>query len=747
MRISQRRWAAARVGAWSFGLVALVLNLSPARADNPAAEGQCITVRSPLGSEEVNRLREVSTSVLDRAKDRANIKLIYDFNPDNKPATTAEFGPCNELAEFLLNLRGVTTVAFVHGEVARHFVLPVLACKELVLSVDARLGPVVLDADPPLTETKLQGYKDVIKGRSLCPALVLKLLDRDMEVLQASRKGAVWYIDAREPAEERQRQGIVVSNPVPVLGRGSASFSTKQAQTFGLCQRSMETRQEVARAYDLPPTSLREDSLIGQNPVAWCFTVSGPVTPALAESLQRHIKRAVGNPDGHANLIVLQLGCAGGDPGVAQHLAEFLHELKDDRGELGIKTVAYLPGQARGTAALLALGCSEIVMKKNEADLGDLSLLAGPGAGAVQPGDAENEKDDGLLLQEVKKLAEDQGYPTVLVRAMVYPSVAVHEVVSRKGQSRWALVNDAQLRADQESKDPEWTEVRQIKPGSPDGKPLVLTADMAAEVRLARYVVDDLPSLYSKYGVKEGQVHTGGADWLDDMAYVLRLPAMSIFLVMLGITCLILELKIPGIGLPGVVAAVCFVLFFWAHAYGGHWGITALAIMLFLLGLVLIGVEIFVMPGVAVVGISGALLIVASLTLVTLEKWPQTSHEWLDLGGTMATFAGCLIGSVIAALVLAWYLPNIPYVNRLILKPPGEVDEEAVEESALLSHAPDLAPLLGAIGVAATPLRPAGKVRFGDEFVDVVAEGSYVPPGARVQVIEIEGYRVVVKEV
>ena len=57
------------------------------------------------------------------------------------------------------------------------------------------------------------------------------------------------------------------------------------------------------------------------------------------------------------------------------------------------------------------------------------------------------------------------------------------------------------------------------------------------------------------------------------------------------------------------------------------------------------------------------------------------------------------------------------------------------------------AALLGAIGVAATPLRPAGKVQFGDQFVDVVAEGSYVVPGTRVQVIEIEGNRVVVKEV
>jgi len=60
---------------------------------------------------------------------------------------------------------------------------------------------------------------------------------------------------------------------------------------------------------------------------------------------------------------------------------------------------------------------------------------------------------------------------------------------------------------------------------------------------------------------------------------------------------------------------------------------------------------------------------------------------------------------------------------------------------------PETAALLGAIGVAATPLRPAGKVKFGDEYIDVVAEGAYVDPGTRVQVVEIEGNRIVVKEV
>jgi membrane-bound ClpP family serine protease len=200
----------------------------------------------------------------------------------------------------------------------------------------------------------------------------------------------------------------------------------------------------------------------------------------------------------------------------------------------------------------------------------------------------------------------------------------------------------------------------------------------------------------------------------------------------------------PGLGLPGVIAALCFVLFFWAHAHDA--GITLLAVLLFVLGLVLIGLEVFMLPGSAVFGISGAVLVLASLTLVTIDRWPQTTHEWVGLGSTVASFGFSLLGAVVAALVLAWYLPHIPYVNRLILKPPGEAAEEGLAEPPATAH-PDMSALLGAIGVAATPLRPAGKVKFGDDYIDVVAEGSYVPPGARVQVIEIEGYRIVVKEV
>jgi membrane-bound serine protease (ClpP class) len=110
-----------------------------------------------------------------------------------------------------------------------------------------------------------------------------------------------------------------------------------------------------------------------------------------------------------------------------------------------------------------------------------------------------------------------------------------------------------------------------------------------------------------------------------------------------------------------------------------------------------------------------------------------------------------LVGALVVALLLARSLPRLPYANRLVLQPPGEataiLEEAGLEDAASAGPTPAALALLGAIGQAVTPLRPAGIARFGDDFVDVVAESSYVEAGTRVRVVEVEGNRIAVKEV
>jgi hypothetical protein len=112
------------------------------------------------------------------------------------------------------------------------------------------------------------------------------------------------------------------------------------------------------------------------------------------------------------------------------------------------------------------------------------------------------------------------------------------------------------------------------------------------------------------------------------------------------------------------------------------------------------------------------------------------------LGYRMVTYFGGVMGSVGLAFVIARFLPNVPYANRMVLMAPGDGPN-----TAALPGVAEAAALMGAIGTANTPLRPAGVVRFADRFVDVVSDGGFIGAGARVQVVAVEGTRIVVKEV
>jgi membrane-bound ClpP family serine protease len=712
------------------------------RAQDPGVEGLFVTVQNPITSEVFNRVKETTNRAVDRWKQNRQraLKIVYDFNPDNHPRRSGDFGVNQDLAAYLLELQDITTVAYVHNQVAGHDVLPVLACKEIVMSAEAKIGDVMGEQAGPLHDYQVQFYKHVAERRSRVPAIVLKMLDKNLVVLEGQRlrDGSVWYIDARQEADEKARGVVVGHRREPVLGtdRASTLFDAVQAQKFNLRANmaTMESRQQIAEAYHMP---LREDPLMGRSPVAWRVEVRGQMTPDVKESLERRIRKAVGRG---ANFIVLEIQCGGGDTIVATDLAKFLRELTEAEGRFPVMTVAWIPSAAPDTATFVALGCTEIVMSK-EATIGDFKSLVFEEQGGKQV----DREIDQLKLKALKELAKEQGYPPLLFEGMLDRKLTIYEAVSQKGQQERRLLTGEELAADKKSPDPRWGKESLIKPGGPDGKPLILTAKEAQELGLARHVVDGWDDLCKSYGLDPKQVTSSKSDWLDDLASFLRLPFVSVFLVMIGITCLILELKIPGVGVPGVIAALCFIFFFWAHSQlAGQ--MTMLAVLLFALGLILIGLEIFVLPGFGVAGVSGIILVLGSLGLVAYGHWPQSSYEWGAFGKKVGPFGLSLFGAVVAAVVLARYLPQMPYVNRLILKPQGEDGELPDDFSSSPLH-PDYSSLLGAMGVAATPLRPAGKAKFGEEFVDVIAEGSYVLPGTRVQVIEIEGNRVVVKEV
>src|SRR4029079_18402046 len=165
--------------------------------------------------------------------------------------------------------------------------------------------------------------------------------------------------------------------------------------------------------------------------------------------------------------------------------------------------------------------------------------------------------------------------------------------------------------------------------------------------------IDTVDSLYATLGLEADKVRVARDDVLDRIAEFFREPFVSMALVVLGIIGLILEMKLPGTTIPGTIAAICFVLFFWAYSYVGEF--TLLAVFLFLLGLVMIAVEVCGIPGFTFVGLTGIVLVLLSLGLVTLDRWPTGSQDWVNLGSTLTTFGFSVAVAIVGAIALAYY--------------------------------------------------------------------------------------------
>lgn len=671
-----------------FGLV-LVLSIltslpvtSAQQAESPRAvnDGLFLSVRDPIDEQQFRRIKAQVELAIRRGRKIATI--VFDFTPDDMPAQTADLPNCQRLAEYIKSINPkITTVAFVHGQVQQHSVLPVLACSQLIMSAEARIGPIA-KAGEFLKRKVREEYEALANTRGLQVA-VEKLL-------------------------------------------AGQSLSSAEARRLGWCQEIYATREEVRQALHLPRRSLREDELAGRTPIPCLIALDGVANGANLESFKRRVKAMVS--EGH-NLFFLRLNSEGGDAARAVVLQQFLKELRDRNGEPA-KVVAFVPpGCNLGAATFLALGADEIVMGSNSY-LGDFSYLRNPNP---------------QLAETIDRLARQMHYPPALFRATLDPKIVVYRVQPLKNPGSSEYVTEQEWKADQALQKPKWSKqfARIVKN---NGETVKISFEVARDAGIAvnDQPIDNFEQLCRLYGIADPNAVTiSRSDWLDAVARFFRHPVVKILLLLIGMTGLILEIKMPGFGVPGITAALCFVLFFWSHSMVGEY--TWLAILLFLLGLLLLGLEIFVIPGFGVTGFAGISLLVFSLVLVMLDKMPTTPQDWQEVAWSVSYFLISFIGAVVAAIAIATFLPQIPYANRMMLQPPDEEEGEDVDPIEKLTQAN--AVLLGAIGIAETPLRPAGKARIGDEYIDVISEGEYIAPGSRVQVIEIEGNRIVVKEV
>jgi membrane-bound serine protease (ClpP class) len=230
-------------------------------------------------------------------------------------------------------------------------------------------------------------------------------------------------------------------------------------------------------------------------------------------------------------------------------------------------------------------------------------------------------------------------------------------------------------------------------------------------------------------------------DWKDRLVYTLNRPWLTALLLAIGILGLYWELSAPGIGLPGLIALLSFGVFFWSHFLGGTAG--WLEVLLFALGITCLMMEIFVLPGFGVFGVSGIALIAIGLVMATQDFLvPETPMQWQELRtNSLSVLAAFLVLGVLVAVQILVF-DTIPGLSRFQLRPEELVASEEPREARQLPMV-----VKGDLGVAESDLRPSGKTLIGDQLVDVLTEGDYVERGSSVVVIRVEGNIVTVRKV
>jgi membrane-bound serine protease (ClpP class) len=485
-----------------------------------------------------------------------------------------------------------------------------------------------------------------------------------------------------------------------------------------------------------------------------------------AASLERRAEQAI--EDG-AGIIVLELDTPGGLVSSAMTMSDFLHDLSDNRG---VSTVAWVRREAISGGTMLAVACDEIIMSRN-ATLGDCGvIMVGMGGASTAQDPGLDAKIDSYVLSYFRSAAARHGYDPLLCEAFVRYEIEVWWLEStRTGERRFVDgPTKADLLGEREGGDwtsrilqggaaREWRLVETyVDPYDGQTKPLrqpidsnsellTMNQSMAQVVGFSRAIVADEEELKARYAAgPSAELKRYETLWSENLVSWLTSPVVRMFLIALIGLGAYTEFQSPGIGLPGLVAVSALVVLLGAPYLSGL--ANAWEIVLVLIGILLIGVEMFILPGFGIAGITGMLLLIIGLLATFMPEepwhpgpiyWPTLDQSFEKLQTGIKTLGMALATTLAGTVLLSKYLHRMPYFRHLI-PPNPDAAELALDNGD--SHVGRI----GDLGLSETVLRPAGKARFGSALVDVVTEGDLLDPGTPVEIIERRGNRIVVRK-
>ena len=410
--------------------------------------------------------------------------------------------------------------------------------------------------------------------------------------------------------------------------------------------------------------------------------------------LRRGLKDAIENK---VDTIVLDMETPGGELEVTFEMLKALEKFPG-------KTVTYVNREAISAGALIAAGTDEI----HFAPEGVIGAAAPVLATGAEIDETMRSKIVSYLKARVRSISEGKGYRGEVVSAMIDMDSEFKigdTVIKKKGELLSLTAQEAMKTY-----------------GTP---PLPL---------LGAGISKDLNALLDQlHGAGNYSVVRLEVTWSEKLAQYLT--SLTPILLGLGLLALFIEFKTPGFGVFGISGAILLGIVFFGHHVAGLSGHEP--VLLFLLGVSLVIIEIFLFPGTMIAALTGVVMILASLVWMMLDLWPG---EPVSISGNvlLRPLANVLAGAALAIaafLVLLRFLPKGGPWGGMVLESAvsGDATPDSIEN------------LLGQSGKAATALFPSGQVEISGKRYEAKLAMGFAEAGTPVKVTGVSEFGLIVE--
>ncbi|MCK4879459.1 MAG: nodulation protein NfeD [Bacteroidales bacterium] len=446
------------------------------------------------------------------------------------------------------------------------------------------------------------------------------------------------------------------------------------------------------------------DSISGRKTLVYTFAIKDNIAAPTWRITQEAFEEALSL---HADAVILHLNTYGGDVKAADSIRTKLLNAP-------IPVYVFIDDNAASAGALIAIACDSIYMKPG-GKIGAATVVN-------QTGEQVPDKYQSYMRATMRATAEAHGKDTLITGTDTLFTWHRDPAIAE------AMV-DPRL---------------YVEGVSDTGQVLTFTASEAITHGYCEGTATSIEEVISKIGIEEYELKSYNPSGMDKLIGLLINPMVSGVLIMIIIGGIYFELQSPGIGFAlgaSIIAALLYFAPLYLEGMAENW-----ELILFIVGIILIMVEIFAIPGFGVAGVAGIIAVITGLTLSLVDNVVFENPEFTGegLGILMKSLSLVLVAVLMGVIFSLWAtrkLLTTTAFSNLSLK------SEQRTEDGFIGVETEQQSLIGEVGVAHTVLRPSGRVMIHDKLYDAKSEYGFIEKGESIKVIRYETGQVYVVKV